>query len=151
MSFPVVRSLTARVQPVSLFDTPTIGAAGTRTSGTIDCRDLDIISIIAKGTRVSGLFTYKIEWAGLITTADIMGDPTGQPDRIEDYSAHPDLINTSATGNQVPETEARIAVAFSNPILLDPQPILWPFVRFKLTGISGSGSHEVYALLRQGA
>jgi hypothetical protein len=153
--------VSSRVEVLKLIDNVSLSGGGVIVTTTLDLRVgvPRIESVIARGLASVSQPEYKVEWAGGVTTTEIMGTPTGNDDRFQIFDEidispplpaatavnafNPDLINTSAGGTHGLGVEEWINAPFPD--------VLWPFIRFRLTSAGGSpfAFFSLYALLRR--
>lgn len=155
-----VHTLRAQLRYVQLIEDRTITSGNSFTTGTLDIRQQSIVSVIARGLAASSQPNYKVEWAGGITTTEIMGDSQGAQavDRFEPFVddivvpsyTEPPLLSTMLGGTHPLGSEQWIAAPFPHPNTWPPTFPLWPFVRFRLTPEVGSPSavYNLFAVLQ---
>lgn len=136
--------MSSRIEVVRLLHEVNLSGAGgdnPRASDTVDLRVgvPRIESVIARGSAASTQPSFKVEWAGGVTTTETgEGVSTGDIDRFEPYTANADVINTGSGGTHTEGTEEW---------LVAPMPdVLWPFIRFQLTALANSPPDSIFSL-----
>lgn len=135
--------MAARIQVLKLVNGVAIAGGGELETDTVDLRTgiERVNAIVARGIAAVSQPNYKVEWAGGITTAEVMGSPTGDTDRFQIFDAadvavpsdnipNEDLINTMAGGN--------FGLGSELWILKEMPQVLWPYIRFRITSEGGS-------------
>ncbi len=135
--------MSARIEVYNLLEEYALAGGNSIVTPTIDLRVgiSRVNSIVARGLATVSQPNYVVEWAGGITTSEIMGTATGDIDRFQIFAAsdvvvpadntfNPPLISTMADGN--------FGLGYEGWIVAPMPAILWPFIRWRVTSEGGS-------------